>query len=142
MKQALTHLTEMGLSSATPTEGGTPEEDLQAAIEAAGRKPVDDCIIKALTYFRLRRNQVVHLRVESTDELKTRVRYQVTYLNQCSPKRGALDFSRIPSPKLGEAEAIDFIKLLRVYVQEIDRVVAGSLDPLRILKSLEAWPKS
>lgn len=138
MKEALNLLRRMGVSQTTFEAGDKVEESLQSAIQEAGCKPVDQNVIEALTYFRLRRNQVVHLRAEPVETLKTLVRYSGPRLNNYWHTREALDFKQVPGPELGELEVIDFIKLLRVCVRKLDEAVASGLDVFRILKVLDA----
>ena len=110
---------------------------LQSAAEQVGCKTLDSYVTELLAYLRLRRNHFVHLSVEPTDALKYLTKYQGKRLNEYWTTRGALDFSQNPPPELGEDEAIDFIKLLRVCIRKLDETVASGLNPVKVLRRLD-----
>lgn len=136
MKEAI-DLLGGGAFTTTTGEEDAIEVRLQLAVEKVSQRSVEQCVVEALAYFRLRRNHVIHLRTQPTPRFKGLIKHKGPKLNEYFHRRQSLDFAQLPNSELSESEAIDFIKLLRVCVQKLDEPVAGSLDPLSIIEDLD-----
>ena len=137
MEEALRHLHLYGTSDLQPTSAEVPEDRLRNGIRANGGDPGDDAVWRTLAYCRLRRNQIVHLRDEPTDELRKLVRYKGRDLNSYWGHSALLDFSRTPLPILDEREAIGLLAVLRSSLLKLDPVIASLLNSVKLLAELD-----
>ena len=138
MDEALSTFGRMKIYPSQVEKNSPIEARLQSAMKEGNCGPVDRCVFEALTYLRLRRNHIIHLSSEPTSALKTLVKQRGAALNKYWTSRAALDFSRVQSLHLSESEAIAFINLLRACVHELDKAIAAVLDPLQLLRDLDA----
>ena len=110
-------------------KGLGPEETLQQSIVKAGYAPLHVYDVATITYFRLRRNHIIHHASTIAPRMQTFI------ANHCNPLNHywlgtaeELDFSDLHVFTFQERECIDALKMLRIVLERVDAHVASLLD--------------
>jgi hypothetical protein len=93
---------------------------------------IDAALIKTISYLRLRRNHIAHVREEMSDGFTTLVKNDANFLNKYwGGKKTELydfDFSNKEYSTFSANEVFTLINLTRVCMREIDELITSSLS--------------
>lgn len=109
--------------------GVGPEEKLQKEITKAGYSPLNIADVATLTYYRLRRNHIIHRRSAIKPKFLKFISDNCNMLNHhWIGSVEKQDFSTHDIFAFGERETIDALKLLKIVFERVDSHVASILD--------------
>ncbi|MFN3158690.1 MAG: hypothetical protein ACE37I_05205 [Rubinisphaera brasiliensis] len=113
----------------TREKGLGPEEELQNAIAKAKYLPLDVADVATLTYYRHRRNHIIHQARSISPKFVAFIASEYATLEQhWDGSASKQDFSSHDIFSFSEQEAIEAIKILRIVFQRIDTHIASLLD--------------
>ena len=110
-------------------KGLGPEDNLQRSLIKAGYASLHVLDVATLTYFRLRRNHIIHRASKTTPKLRQFITNAGGLLNKYWAGTVAqLDFSDTDILRFEERTCIDALKVLRIVLLRIDAHVSGLVD--------------
>ncbi|EJT1896431.1 hypothetical protein NV115_003519 [Vibrio alginolyticus] len=117
-------------SQLAKTDSNAVEDNIEANVRLWGSKKKLSQIIKTVKYLRLRRNHIVHVRNNLSEDLERLIRIEGKGLNTFWNKRtnlAELDFASKDIYQFTVNETYTCMKLLRVCLEEIDEAISSTL---------------
>jgi hypothetical protein len=109
-----------------------PEEQLNLKLSHWLGKDPESAIIKTISYLRLRRNHIAHVREEMSDGYRSLIKNNSNHLNSYwakqSTKLNGFDFSKKTYDEFEVNDVFALINLSRVCMREIDSLVLSTIS--------------
>lgn len=121
-----------------------PEDNLQRCLHKGNIIQVNNNIINTIKYFRLLRNQIIHLSSTQSNALRSLINSESANLEnywQIQSPNNTLEFAKSEFNQYALDDIFEMIKLMRVCVQQIDSHVVVNINRNNMIrKVLEQYP--